>query len=701
MKIKLILDITKTQQAQLNAIVTGRQGDKASITVNVFIVDGGVPYNLTGNSVFYEGLKPNNAYVRDTAGVKMINATQGNFEYTFRPETFGVAGVGKRSYFSIEQGGTVRASTQDFGLVTIPDAATGNALSGPYIPELEELKRQAQALVDDINDRWVSVNDQLASLQIAVDTLDVVRRKGDTMTGNLKLPRVETTDQTPVIFNGNTSNRSWKWDLAGDNLSVTPTNNGAPGWDASKTIVFQNLLKKIGDTMSGNLHIELGTSMDRRVAWLKDDALLWGFTSNPTQLKFFNWKDNKQVFDYTAATNTLTVLSDTNLLKKTGDTMTGDINMSVGKSVNFTTSQAGKSYNLYVNQTNNNIYLYDNLGNTRVFGYDPNTKTFDVPVSTNLLKKTGDVMTGDLRYERAGLGRYTRWFNDNVQELALGTAVSGTFELYDFKNSISPMTYNPTTKKWLFPSQTEFEVAGSTNLLKKTGDTVQGNLIFNNSRELQWKKNDGTTVVGMALDGNNNWFAWNNPASRYAWKIDGATGAFTVYADNLLSKTGGEVAGTVAYTDIFPQVYKKAGKKSWAVHRPDTNSLVFVPELTPGTSTWDWAKQVELKDDGTVKQAYDTEWVKLPLQPNIVEIDGGCYGKRSGQTVTLSLNYKASSLVSDKVIQLPSTFVPQRELRRHLVTGTGKVTQLLISNDGVVYCSAYNDDIRETINYII
>ncbi|MEX0418134.1 BppU family phage baseplate upper protein [Bacillus sp. C30] len=84
-------------------------------------------------------MKPNNAYVRDTSGVKMINATQGNFEYTFRPETFGVAGVGKRSYFSIEQGGTVRASTQDFGLVTLADAMTGNVMSGPYISELEEL----------------------------------------------------------------------------------------------------------------------------------------------------------------------------------------------------------------------------------------------------------------------------------------------------------------------------------------------------------------------------------------------------------------------------------------------------------------------------------------------------------------------------------------------------------------------------------
>ncbi|HGH7185561.1 TPA: BppU family phage baseplate upper protein [Bacillus cereus] len=187
MKTKLILDITKSQQAQLNAVVTGRQGDKGTVTVNVFVVDGGVPYNLTGQDIYYEGLKPNNAYVRDISGVKMINAAQGNFEYTFRPETFGVAGIGKRSYFSIEQGGTVRASTQDFGLVTLADAMTGNTMSGPYISELEELINLAQWLVDDINSRWTSINDQLTQLQNKLNGMDVVKRSGDTMIGDLRM----------------------------------------------------------------------------------------------------------------------------------------------------------------------------------------------------------------------------------------------------------------------------------------------------------------------------------------------------------------------------------------------------------------------------------------------------------------------------------------------------------------------------------
>ncbi|OUB10378.1 DUF2479 domain-containing protein [Bacillus thuringiensis serovar yunnanensis] len=257
MKIKLVLDINKTQQAQLNAVVTGRQGDKATVTVNVFVVDGGVPYNLTGNTIYYEGLKPNNAYVRDTSGVKIINATQGNFEYTFRPETFGVAGIGKRSYFSIEQGGTIRASTQDFGLVTLADAMTGNTMSGPYISELEELINLAQWLVDDINSRWTSINTQLTQLQNKLNTMDVVKRSGDTMTGDLRLD-YQGTGTRKISFTQNgveqvNLNRTGAgfygmYDVAGAQ-SVWEYNQSSKTFNVNTANT--NLLKKTGDTMTG------------------------------------------------------------------------------------------------------------------------------------------------------------------------------------------------------------------------------------------------------------------------------------------------------------------------------------------------------------------------------------------------------------------------------------------------------------------
>lgn len=320
MKIKLVLDINKTQQAQLNAVVTGRQGDKETVTVNVFIVDSGVPYNLTGQDIYYEGLKPNNAYVRDKTGVKMINATQGNFEYTFRPETFGVAGVGRRSYFSIEQGGTVRASTQDFGLVTLADAMTGHTMSGPYISELEQLIQEAQWLVNDINSRWTSINTQLTQLQNKLNTMDVVKRSGDTMTGNLK-------------FN-----------VSGGNKEITATD---------------------------------GTN----------DLYKW--IMRGTNFEFFSQSLNKGIFNYNNTTGMFNVTADTNLLKKTGGDLTGEIrHMGSGARVRLVRDD-GKAALTSGTDGGNNAYAWNEIANKYAWKIDATTGKFDV-MADNLVSKAKD-----------------------------------------------------------------------------------------------------------------------------------------------------------------------------------------------------------------------------------------------------------------------------------------------------------------------
>ncbi|WP_257150887.1 phage baseplate upper protein [Bacillus toyonensis] len=66
MNTKLILDINKTQYAQLNSIVTGRVGDKTSNIVDVYVIDNGSPYNLTGLKVLFECTKIVQRYVMIT-----------------------------------------------------------------------------------------------------------------------------------------------------------------------------------------------------------------------------------------------------------------------------------------------------------------------------------------------------------------------------------------------------------------------------------------------------------------------------------------------------------------------------------------------------------------------------------------------------------------------------------------------------------
>ncbi|MEK5125168.1 BppU family phage baseplate upper protein [Bacillus sp. FSL R9-9492] len=150
MKTKLILDVNKTQHAQLNSIVTGRVGDKASNTVDVYVVDGFIPYNLTGSDVYFECAKPDNTSVRDKNGITMIDAAKGHFEYTFPAQTFASVGKSKQAYFTVEKNSTVKATTQDFIIVSLPDALTNRIPSKTYISQLDGLIKQLEQMQLDV-----------------------------------------------------------------------------------------------------------------------------------------------------------------------------------------------------------------------------------------------------------------------------------------------------------------------------------------------------------------------------------------------------------------------------------------------------------------------------------------------------------------------------------------------------------------------
>nr|MBU6863582.1 hypothetical protein [Streptococcus oralis] len=87
-----------------------------------------------------------------------------------------------------------------------------------------------------------------------------------------------------------------------------------------------DVVKKSGDTMTGNLHVEMNGHWDKRIAWQEKDKLLWGFTGNKDlNLRMFDWKNNKSVWIYDG--NKFDMKAETNLLKKTGDTMSGNLTL--------------------------------------------------------------------------------------------------------------------------------------------------------------------------------------------------------------------------------------------------------------------------------------------------------------------------------------------------------------------------------------
>ncbi|WP_163051623.1 BppU family phage baseplate upper protein [Bacillus cereus] len=89
------------------------------------------------------------------------------------------------------------------------------------------------------------------------------------------------------------------------------------------------------------------------------------------------------------------------VVKKTGDTMTGDLRIEQGKILRFLNVGNTITAASIGVDANNRLYGWSDAANTGIFTYDPTTKVFNLQADTNLMKKTGDTFTGTVRYAHA------------------------------------------------------------------------------------------------------------------------------------------------------------------------------------------------------------------------------------------------------------------------------------------------------------
>ncbi|MES5942980.1 MULTISPECIES: BppU family phage baseplate upper protein [unclassified Bacillus cereus group] len=234
----LVLDLSNQSMPRT---ITARENDRNGFKVIVNLRERGKSVDLTGFAVFYEAISPLGMFVRDIAVI--TNFRDGVFEYTVSKEAVSSAGTWV-GYFAFEKG-TERFTTQDIRISLGSDVKSGSVQLENYIAEFDKLKKQIDAL------------------QIAVDKADVVKRSGGTMTGSLTIDNSDF-----LILKGGVNGRDWKLirDSTNKSLVLVPQKNTLDGWDWAKQVEFRpdnfvvnggtNLLKKTGDTMTGDLTIK-------------------------------------------------------------------------------------------------------------------------------------------------------------------------------------------------------------------------------------------------------------------------------------------------------------------------------------------------------------------------------------------------------------------------------------------------------------
>lgn len=145
----------------------GRVSDSSSY-LKLWIKSNGVPKDLTNNSVSLYGKDPNNnaMQILGTAQADQPgdNIQLGRISFYFPAETFQVAGDwdDNSTFIAVFDEDGNRISTQNVHMHVLDDKVTMGINSGPYITDLEKIKREMaqwcidnkakiQALIDDTN----------------------------------------------------------------------------------------------------------------------------------------------------------------------------------------------------------------------------------------------------------------------------------------------------------------------------------------------------------------------------------------------------------------------------------------------------------------------------------------------------------------------------------------------------------------------
>lgn len=209
---------------------------------------------------------------------------------------------------------------------------------------------------------------------------------------------------------------------------------------------------KTGGTITGTTIMASGDFEFKNAA---NDVL---FRNNQTGIfSFYDKAQDQVVWSYNPATKEFTVNSASNLVKKTGDTMTGNLVMSNALAeVNF---KDDKSEVAIQKTSSGAIAMWDRVNQIIAWQYFPATKEFRVPGETNLLKKTGDTMTGNFNFDVSSGEKSLVW-RGGTTNIGFISGSTQNWRLRDWANSKDVFSYDGKT----------FNVLADSNLVTKTKD---------------------------------------------------------------------------------------------------------------------------------------------------------------------------------------------------------------------------------------
>ncbi|EOO29045.1 hypothetical protein IIU_05727 [Bacillus cereus VD133] len=153
-------------------------------------------------------------------------------------------------------------------------------------------------------------------------------------------------------------------------------------------------------------------------------------------------------------------------------------------------------------------------------------------------------------------------------------------------------------------------------------------------------------------------------------RVDGVSKQ--IDAMDIVKKAGDTITGLFEYKSDNAFVLGSRSYKT-VFHKGAQGELIFAPSTKEQGDTWDWSKKVEIRTDGTVKQATDTNWTNLKTTGVENVPDRPLKYKKTGGLVTLIgsiRNPKNTAIFAT----LPEGFRPPQDVAFSVVVVAGSTT---------------------------
>ncbi|PGS67705.1 hypothetical protein COC69_27635 [Bacillus cereus] len=256
--------------------IRSRQNDKNGLKLTVHLKENGKIVDLTGYAVKYEATNQWGRFIRDDA--KIVDAGKGIFEYVLSAEAVSTPAEWL-AYFVIEKSNTERTSTPDIRIVLRRDVKEGNIHIENYISEFDKslemvkgyqqqideankkiagLTPRIQKKVDETDAKFKGVTERIQTrvdgMSKQIDAMDIVKKAGDTMKGDLKTEGTAMFDSlgSGIVQGGGPNTTRWRIYQSGNGeCSFVPsTTPGGSDWDWNKAFRIKpdGTMKQVTDT---------------------------------------------------------------------------------------------------------------------------------------------------------------------------------------------------------------------------------------------------------------------------------------------------------------------------------------------------------------------------------------------------------------------------------------------------------------------